>query len=49
MSWIRKKTLWLFIAGAAAMLMLVWGGWQGVHQTSTTEFCLSCHSMSSVG
>lgn len=31
------------------MLIILWGGWQGVHQTSTTEFCLSCHSMSSVG
>lgn len=25
------------------------GAWQGVHYTSTTEFCLSCHSMRTSG
>lgn len=49
MSWIRKKSLWLMVAGAGVMLLLLWAGWQGVHQTSSTAFCLSCHSMSTVG
>lgn len=49
MSLIRKKSLWLVAAGALAMLVVIWGGWQGVHQTSSTEFCLSCHTMSTVG
>ncbi|MGL5386163.1 MAG: pentaheme c-type cytochrome TorC [Enterobacterales bacterium] len=49
MSWIRNRSLWLMMAGAVVMLVLLWGGWQGVHQTSSTEFCLSCHTMSTVG
>ncbi|WP_310606772.1 pentaheme c-type cytochrome TorC [Buttiauxella brennerae] len=49
MSWIRKKTLWLVVAGALGMLAIIWGTVEGIHQTSTTEFCLSCHSMSTVG
>ncbi|OPW93302.1 pentaheme c-type cytochrome TorC [Citrobacter sp. A316] len=49
MSLIRKKILLVFISGAVAMLALLWGGWQGIHYTSTTEFCLSCHSMATVG
>lgn len=49
MSLIRKKSLWLVAAGALTMLVVIWGGWQGVHQTSSTEFCLSCHTMSTVG
>lgn len=47
--WIRKKSLWLFVAGAVAMLAICWATVEGIHQTSTTEFCLSCHSMSTVG
>lgn len=35
--------------GAAAMACVVAGTWQGVHYTSTTEFCLSCHAMRAVG
>lgn len=45
MSWIRKNALWCAFAGAVAMALAIWGTWQGVHYTSSTEFCLSCHSM----
>lgn len=49
MSWIRKNALWCVLAGAVAMALAIWGTWQGVHYTSTTEFCLSCHSMRTAG
>lgn len=49
MSWIRKNALWCAFGGAVAMAFVIWGSWQGVHYTSTTEFCLSCHSMRTVG
>lgn len=45
MSWIKKSALWCAFGGAVAMAVVIWGTWQGVHYTSTTEFCLSCHSM----
>ncbi|MBC6557127.1 pentaheme c-type cytochrome TorC [Citrobacter braakii] len=49
MSWIRKSALWCVFAGAVVMALAIWGAWQGVHYTSTTEFCLSCHSMRTAG
>lgn len=49
MSRMRKGMLWWGFVGAAAMAVVLWGGWQGVHYTSTTEFCLSCHSMQTAG
>ena len=49
MSWIRKNALWCAFVGAVAMALAIWGTWQGVHYTSTTEFCLSCHSMRTPG
>ena len=49
MSWMRKNALWWAFGGAVAMAFAIWGTWQGVHYTSSTEFCLSCHSMRTVG
>ncbi|MDO3403938.1 pentaheme c-type cytochrome TorC [Citrobacter freundii] len=49
MSWIRKNALWCAFVGALVMALAIWGTWQGVHYTSTTEFCLSCHSMRTAG
>lgn len=49
MSWIRKSALWCVFAGAVVMALAIWGAWRGVHYTSTTEFCLSCHSMRTAG
>ena len=49
MSWIRKSALWCAFVGALVMALAIWGTWQGVHYTSTTEFCLSCHSMRTAG
>ncbi|ANA21772.1 pentaheme c-type cytochrome TorC [Salmonella enterica subsp. diarizonae] len=49
MSWIKKSALWWGFGGAAAMVLVIAGTWQGVHYTSTTEFCLSCHAMRTVG
>lgn len=49
MSWIRKNALWCAFVGAVVMALAIWGTWQGVHYTSTTEFCLSCHSMRTAG
>lgn len=49
MSWMRKNVLWWAFGGAVAMAFAIWGTWQGVHYTSSTEFCLSCHSMRTVG
>lgn len=49
MSWIKKNALWWALGGAVVMAIVIWGTWQGVHYTSTTEFCLSCHSMRTSG
>ena len=49
MSWIKKNALWCALGGAVVMAIVIWGTWQGVHYTSTTEFCLSCHSMRTPG
>ncbi|AMG91147.1 pentaheme c-type cytochrome TorC [Citrobacter amalonaticus] len=49
MSRIRKNALWYVLGGAIAMALVLWGTWQGVHYTSSTEFCVSCHSMRTVG
>lgn len=49
MSWIRKNALWCAFVGAVVMALAIWGAWQGVHYTSTTGFCLSCHSMRTAG
>ncbi|WP_159566283.1 pentaheme c-type cytochrome TorC [Budvicia diplopodorum] len=47
--WRNKKKWGLMLAGALAMLIVIAAGYQGVRHTSTTEFCLSCHSMKTVG
>ncbi|WP_447214627.1 pentaheme c-type cytochrome TorC [Citrobacter pasteurii] len=49
MSWIKKNARWWALGGAVVMAIVIWGTWQGVHYTSTTEFCLSCHSMRTSG
>lgn len=47
--WHSRKKWGLLLAGALIMLAIMIGGYQGIHYTSTTEFCLSCHSMKTVG
>ncbi len=49
MSWRNKNALCCAFGGAVVMAIVIWGTWQGVHYTSTTEFCLSCHSMRTPG
>ncbi|MCD1125226.1 NapC/NirT family cytochrome c [Jinshanibacter sp. LJY008] len=45
---LSKKSVALMFSGALLMLLLIWGSYQSIHYTSKTEFCLSCHSMSTV-
>lgn len=47
--WRNKKSWALMLAGALVMLAVIIGGYKGIHYTSTTGFCLSCHSMKTVG
>lgn len=49
MVWIKRRGLWWAVVGAVIALIAIFGTWQGIHYTSTTEFCLSCHSMGTVG
>lgn len=45
----KKERIVVRIRRAVVMALVIWGTWQGVHYTSTTEFCLSCHSMRTAG
>ncbi|TKG91077.1 hypothetical protein EYV94_21980 [Puteibacter caeruleilacunae] len=39
----KRKTLVLFLAGAATAVGLMYGTNKAVHYTSTDEYCMSCH------
>lgn len=49
MVWTKRRALWWAVVGAIAAIIAIFGTWQGIHYTSTTEFCLSCHSMGTAG
>lgn len=49
MALIKRHALWWAVAGGVITAIVILGAWQGVHYTSSTEFCLSCHSMNTAG